>query len=365
MPKDGQNNTNQEVEKALDYEQVVKSTITFEINGSIFGVANITADKKDKEMTQMLGTELFETINAVGSEDGEGRTLYEHAFIRNPEGYAKVLDHMGTVRNFEKIKNRESFDEYREKVVQGADEIDKYIDRHVVVNDEYGEKAKEFLVTCSSGRMRRCANGGVDIYLQFKHLLGGSNASLYAALNASVADNRLQNNIEKWQHKMPIHQLVIDAGKQLQTMTDYWNEKEKNKGVLPPGREQKYRQELYDQVISMIPLYDKMVSTLEDEQANVDMDADKMFGNQAFHMHPRTARGSAGFYCGLQATKIGLENGWSIEDTARLAAFYNVVYRAENRAICNQALEFDKFEKYDKPNPVCAVMPVGPLEPPL
>ncbi len=173
MPKDGQNNTNQEVEKALDYEQVVKSTIFFDISGGVHGVDGITADKKDIDLKQTTGTELFDMIDGVGSEEETGETLFEQAFIRNAEGYDMPCDLMGTRLNFEKINNRESFDEYREKVVQGADEIDKYIDRHVVVNDEYGEKAKEFLVTCSSGRMRRCANGGADQYLQFKHLLGG------------------------------------------------------------------------------------------------------------------------------------------------------------------------------------------------
>ena len=346
MPKDGQNNTNQEVEKALDYEQVVKSSIMFDTSAGedlLAGVAN------DKELKQIISSELFDEIHTYQNNEEDGTSIFEQAFIEKPQGYDKLMDQAGNQVNLLKIKDKKAYDKYRSIIAQGADKLDEFIDKSVVVNDEYGEKAKEFIVTCSTGRIRRSVNGGADRYLQYKHLLGGGNASMYAAINASVVDNRLQNNIEKWQHKMPIHQLVIDGGKQLQTMTDYWAEKEKNKGVLPPDREQKYRQELYDQVISMIPLYDKMVSTLEDEQANVDMDEDKLFGNQSFHIHPRSIRGSASLKCGLHAMKVGLENGWAIEDTARLAAFYQVVYKTESQLICNGGMEYDNFEMYDKP----------------
>ena len=346
MPKDGQNNTNQEVEKALDYEQVVKSSIMFDASAGedlLSGVAN------DKELKQIVNSELFDEIHTYQNNNEDGTSIFEQAFIEKPQGYDRLLDQAGNQVNLLKIKDKEAYDKYRSIIAQGADKLDEFIDKSVVVNDEYGEKAKEFIVTCSTGRIRRSVNGGADRYLQFKHLLGGGNASMYAALNASVVDYRLQINIEKWQHKMPIHQLVIDGGKQLQTMTDYWAEKEENKGVLPPDREQEYRQKLYDQTVSMSALYDKVVDTLEDRQANAEMDADKLFGNQSFHIHPRSIRGSASFKCGLHAMKVGLENGWAIEDTARLAAFYQVVYKTESQLICNGGMEYDNFKMYDKP----------------
>ena len=280
MPKDGQNNTNQEVEKALDYEQVVKSSIMFDISAGedlLAGVAN------DKELKQIISSELFDEIHTYQNNEEDGTSIFEQAFIEKPQGYDPLMDQAGNRVNLLKIKDKEAYDKYRSIIAQGADKLDEFIDKSVVVNDEYGEKAKEFIVTCSTGRIRRSVNGGADRYLQYKHLLGGGNASMYAALNASVVDNRLQNNIEKWQHKMPIHQLVIDGGKQLQTMTDYWAEKEENKGVLPPDREQEYRQKLYDQTVSMSALYDKVVDTLEDRQANAEMDADKLIMINIMH----------------------------------------------------------------------------------
>ena len=145
MPKDGQNNTNQEVEKALDYEQVVKSSIMFDTSAGedlLAGVAN------DKELKQIISSELFDEIHTYQNNEEDGTSIFEQAFIEKPQGYDKLMDQAGNQVNLLKIKDKKAYDKYRSIIAQGADKLDEFIDKSVVVNDEYGEKAKEFIVTC-------------------------------------------------------------------------------------------------------------------------------------------------------------------------------------------------------------------------
>ncbi|MBR1598485.1 MAG: hypothetical protein IJ661_06245 [Lachnospiraceae bacterium] len=346
MAKDGQTDTEKKLEEQLKYEENMKSTIRKEATGAVMSFASVISEEIINNA--ITDSQLYKEIIGQESVDDDMEPLLNRALEDITKKDSNAYDVMGNAIYVNVIKDRDAFNKYKGKMNQMADKLDELLDNNVA-NDEYGEKSKEYIRSISSGQLRRIASGRSDTYLSYKNILAGGMSSLYAVLNASTADDRLQKNIEKWEHKFPIHQLVIDGEKQLKTMSDYWMEKEQQGGALTPEKEQEYRQKLYDQTVNMSVLYDKMISGCESKQVNDEIKADQMLGNAAFHLHPMSNRGTTSLKTGLHAMKIGLENGWHIEDIGRLAAFYNLMYREQNRAICNGDIDLEKFEKYDKP----------------
>ena len=348
MGKEGQADKEQLLEEQLKHEDNMKSTIFKDANGALTAFNSVISDEKYKDTSE---SKLYEQVNGTDLTDEEGNdveSLSDMAFSNINSSDSKSYDATGMEIVVSAIKNKDYYKEYKDKANQMADKFDELLDNNVA-NDEYGEKAKEFIRVSTSDHLRRVSNGFSDTYLSYKNILAGGMGSLYACLNASTVDNRLQNNIEKWEHKFPIHQLVIDGGKQLKTMSDYWMEKDKHGGALSPDREQEYRQKLYDQTVNMSVLYDKVIGGCESKKVNDELKTDNVLGNGAFHLHPMSNRGTSPLKSGLHAMKTGLENGWHIEDIGRLAAFYNIVYKEQSKAICNGALDLEKFEKYDTP----------------
>lgn len=346
MPKDGQTDTEKLIEEQKKREEDIKTTIYHDATSALMSFASVLPAEKSRDLQN---SRLYDEVNGVESYDDEDMMpLAERAIEVSGISSPKCLDAFGSEKNVNKLLDQNALNAYKGKLSQMADRLDVLIDNNIG-DDEIGKKSKEFIKSVSSDNMRRTAEGLSNTYLGYKNILGAGLSSMYPVVNVSTEDQRLQNNIRKWQYKFPIHQLMIDGEKQLKTMSDYWMEKEKNDGSLLPEREQEYRQKLYDQTVTMSALYNKMISACENKKMNAAIHADGMLGNDAFHLHPRTHRGTTPLNSGLQAMKTGLENGWAIEDIGKLAAFHNLMYREKNRATCNGAIELDKFEEYDPP----------------
>ncbi len=344
MPKDEQTYVNQEIEKQKQRGEDFKTTIYRDVTSALMAFASvIPSDKFDP----LMNSRLYEEVNGQETyEDEDMKPLAERALDAYGKQSRKGFNVMGGEINVTKVLDSESFSQYKGKISQMADKIDELIDQNIT-NDEYGRKSKDFVRSMTSGYMRRIVNGYSNTYLSSKNILGGSLDAMYAVLNASTVDNKLQNNIEKWQHTFPIHQLVIDGEKQMCTMSDYWKEKER--GSLSPEREKEYRQKLYDQTQGLTKLFDKVIEAAGDRKINEELQADSVLGNEAFHLDPRTNRGMSPLLSGLKAMTVGLENGWEIDDIGRLASYYQLMYRTKTSVTCNGGLTLDTFTEYDPP----------------
>lgn len=349
MPGPEEKTTEQLVEEELQFQEKVKTTLDNIFSGALSSIAGGVFDEQTKN--EIMNADAYAVCNGSDCDpkDINTETTYDRAFtterVVNGRSYYDV---MGSAKTLASVQDKDEFGDYIDSARVMADVIDGKIDSKIS-NDEIGKKTKEYLKTISSNRLRQAVDGVPEQYLGYKNIMFASLGSVYAALNASVVDNKLQDNISKWQNRFPIHQLVIDGGKQMKTMGDYLVEKDKNGGALKPEREREYRQKLYDQTMAMSASYDKMVSEIESPELNAEIKADKMLGNDAIHLHPQGIRGTRSIKSGLVTMKTGLENGWAIEDIGRLAAFHSIMSKLQDYAVCNGAVDIDRFERYDSP----------------
>ena len=338
---------NVKIKEQQEFEKKVGESIGRNTTGLLDGMVGVFPRKLQEKFTS---TEIYDDLHGgLGVEVNGQEALIDRTFVNSDDDY---IIPTGDGKRVEKVLDRNNLAAYKKKMVTAADMIDKMADTSITDNDEASLTAKEFIKTTSSKLLRRAATGCNNPYIGLKNPLGFGGESIIPTIGMSIEGNKLQNNIKKYQHKFPIHQMLIDSENQLQTFSDYWKEKEKAGGVLSSAKEKAYRQMLYDQTVVIAAQYNKVINFVTKKENCEALHNDEVIDkkNDPWHIHPKSIRGTSPFNTGLTATKVGLENGWAVDDIGMLAAFYDVYYKIDNRTKNNGHLEFDKFVEYDKPD---------------
>nr|MCR4608784.1 hypothetical protein [Eubacterium sp.] len=182
-----------------------------------------------------------------------------------------------------------------------ADQLDKGL-KESFAGDEMADEVQNFMKVFYIDKMKRAAKGYSDYYLQFKTPLGAAPEPLYPVINTTT-DNR----------------------------------------------------KLYDNIVSTSIIYDKVMAATETSPIDDKVYAEGVIQNDAIHINPKSNRGTTVMYSGMEAYKMGLENGWHIEDLGFVAAFHNIVVHENNSIRYNGNTSKGGFKeykelKYDNPD---------------
>ena len=229
------------------------------------------------------------------------------------------------------VKDNNAYKEFQNNLIKDAETLDKLIDDSLP-DDEIGTKARNFVKAQSTNTMRNTVKGYSDEALGYKTPLGTLFTSLSSVV-LSPMDNKnlLCRNIIKYEKSFPIYDFFISSDNLRNTFVDYYIEKDNNNGFLNPERESFYRQKIYEYLIPTMDFYNKSMAFIEDPASEAKVKEDGLIDKteKLFNMHPMSERGTMMQQASLEAYKIGLENGWALEDIPLLCAFNAIIKKNE------------------------------------
>ncbi len=335
-----------EIMKEINTEEEAKDWYRYAINMDVTGATNayITMFPDKKKVTNFVNTRLYEDITLQTNNLRDMRLL-DKAFTPYKEDFKSINGE--DIKCFVPNQNGKSYIKKNlSNLEEAAKKIEGTIDEMVKENDEVGLKIKEYLKTVSSQKLYNASKGYSEDTMSYKIPLTTGINCISACLINDYSDDKLRRNISKWQYDFPVYDMVIESGKMNKTILDYLQESEKK--PLTEERENEYRQKLYDHIITIRPLFNKVMSSVENPELHDALKADGITDktNDPFHIHPISVRGSSGYDVCLEAYQIGLENGWPIRDITFLASFNKIIQDAKHSATTNRAMDMNKLEKY-------------------
>ena len=241
------------------------------------------------------------------------------------------------------VEDENEYKKVREDCKKLADYADEMMDKSIE-DDEIGIQMKEYIKTRTSSPIRRMLKGQSNLVLAGRTPIGHGIKVLNNMISIELDNDKFRNNFKKWQHKFPVYKLSIEGERQLQTFADYYDEKDKAGGALSPEREQQYRQKIYDQTVSMLPMMNKIFSSVENEKLHGELQKDHVLFDDQFCVHPAAQRGSKTLYTALNAYKTGLENGWALDDIPYLAHFDHLLLSMEVSHTVGHTLKLEGFK---------------------
>ncbi|SNU04474.1 hypothetical protein SAMN06297422_10115 [Lachnospiraceae bacterium] len=320
-------------------EEEFHNDIMEDLTGSMSAIYNALPKNKKNEF---LDSEMYRQLTTQEGRDDSG-LIIDQAF----EFYNKTtfIDPSKYIRKPLHVKSQKGLNDFRKKLNETADEIDKIIDGYQQ-DDVLGKKAKEVIKTVSSNNLRNTAKGYPQNALGYKTPLSQVVKSYAATFQNSLEGDTLKNNIKKYQKDFPIYDLTIEAGKLRDTLVDYYVDKDKNGGALNAEKENKYRQKIYDKVVVVEDYMNKVIAYSENKNVDQKLKDDYVLdkSEKVFNIHPASERGLSYSIYGLQAYKVGLENGWALDDIPLLATFHIM---AENEAIKLKGGPFKSVEEFE------------------
>ena len=319
----------------------------YAIRMDVNGVRNIMTSALDKKEEHLIFNNKIIDNTVSSTDDPDDGYLIDNAFESSK---LIIQGASGNHVSPYKVIDEEAYKAYLDNLNAAADEMDKIIESHTP-DDMTGQKARNVLNVLAPDELRNINRKYSDEALSYKTPLGICIGSFTACVNAQMYDDILVNNINKHSDDFPIYDVVIEGGRLKKSAIDYYEAKEKAGGVLSPEEEAKHRQAIYENVIAMKPYYDTVIKKLEepgfDQVAKKDTIIDP--GNDAFHLHPRSYRGSVSTQAGLDAYKMGLENGWPLEDIPLLSAFYANALTLKYGAEGNGGMSQREYKAFDPP----------------
>ena len=200
-------------------------------------------------------------------------------------------------------------------------------------NDEASsELALGFIKASVLGPMKRMLDGQTKSYLALKTPLVDAVGGMVGTVNGKL-DKDLPKRLAANEKFYPLVSMINGGERYLQTLSDYWKEKEEAGGKMEPARNKQYRQSLYDQAKALLPLIDKMSEAAKDEASRQKIAQSGLHssGNpDPFHNALESSRGALQLKCSLQAYEAGLKNGWDIDDIGTLATFNYILACSKN-----------------------------------
>ena len=228
--------------------------------------------------------------------------------------------------------------------------VEKYIDE-TASNEEISEEYAEVYKAITTDRINRTLEGYSDDYISSKTPLGSVNSAIDACSTGKF-NKESDEMMKRWNKKFPLWSYYKNGEKQLRTLTEYWKEKEKNKGELSAEIEDKYRKQLYETTVKMVNYQQKMMSCVTDPDINKQLVDDNVFdkNNNPYHIHGYSARGITATYKTHETYKACLENGWAIDDIALVAAFSTYLSYTESCVMSKRsALSLKDAKFWDEP----------------
>ena len=328
-----------EVGKNKDFDKHVKNTTYVEVGSRDMQVQAVLreADKKEYEDSQ-LHSDIYDYTH-----DEDDNTLYDKAFKAPRESDRRMKVPIGAPVKIQILRDKKSYDKLKNRYIELADYTDKKVEKYAD-NDDIGTEMKEFVKARITSRLRRAAKGQSNLEITNKTPIGQGITVVTDAILLEFENDHLRNNMKKWQSKFPIYRLSIEGERQLQTFGDYYDEKEKAGGTLNPEREQFYRQKIYDQTVSMIPMMNKVFASVEDKKIHDQLQKDNVIMDDQFCIHPAAQRGAKTLYASLNAYKTGLENGWSLDDIPYFATFNALILEKDVVTTVGQTTELKDYE---------------------
>ncbi len=297
--------------KYADYDDVLHNSIVDDItkgltflSGSVqFGEGSDIFLLDDfQELTSYTGDTMVSTYGQPGASS------YGMYIVPDP------LNSM-----IQKVEDKAAFNRYKIKAQKLVNDIDETLDSREEMG-MYGHDETAFLKSLSTSIIKRAIKGYGNRYIASKTPLGVGAEAATAVFRADL-DNGFDKKIKKWRPLFPAYDLMTECENQLNTLTDYWESK--NKGHMNEELEASYRNALYGQTLRMQELLNRVERTLEDPILRKEIVKDRLTSdaNDPMHLHPASARGLRTINASLDAYKFGLENGWAIDDIGVLATF--------------------------------------------
>ncbi len=336
------------------HEKNLKVPTFLELNGAFMTVDS--AFNGIKGIEQVMNSDIYETVTN-SDRCANDENLYDRAFDPNADGTKNHIDIVGQELPTLKIYNQEAYEEYKKALNDAADYIDNHINQNIQIKDAYDKKASDLIRLYSSERLRGQAKGRTDYYETFKTPLGNSRAAIQACIETRLETQKnpgvkkLKDKIKKWEKRFPIYDVLSQTSKVLNSLDDYYDAKDANNGVMTPEQEAEIRQKIYNQIVPLTYNYNKCIAAIEKQSVVNELLNDFVIaqGNDPFHIHPLSARGTSNMHCSLDAYKNGLEQGWHLDDIPILAAFYQVGLDLHRDTVCNRALKLEDLKIYNPP----------------
>ncbi|MCR4687440.1 MAG: hypothetical protein K5659_07710 [Lachnospiraceae bacterium] len=324
---------------------------------------NAEEDKKKKsnyypytKLSRNVGSGIRNSEGEQLLNDSEYMNLVDNASEEYPEAFqydyydGTFCDPMGGGVKITPGTNVKNYKKWVKDAKKINDKIEKYIDDKAS-SEEISEEYAETYKAITTDRINRTLDGYSDEYISGKTPLGMVNCAIDAC-STSELNKESSEIMAKWNRKFPLWSYYKTGEKQLRTLTEYWKDKEKNKGELSLEKEDKYRKQLYESTVKMINYQQKMLNAVVDPTTNKQLVDDNVFdrNNNPYHIHPYSARGITASYKTHETYKACLENGWAIDDIALVAAFSTYLSYTESCVMSKRsAISLDRAEFRDEP----------------
>ncbi|SNU04498.1 hypothetical protein SAMN06297422_10140 [Lachnospiraceae bacterium] len=332
----------------VEPESGIKYAYTVSLPGAALSyISSLGTDtEKAQEYQETQDSKL---LRGIDEYDGE-EAMIETAFVSDKLKGTTFYNANGNPLYGLKVNDEELVAEYQDKIRKAADNIENSIDKSYG-NDETDMKMKAFIKTTTSDLIKKTIDGFSPESLCYRTPIAMGLNTISACVSNNTTNGKLKDNMKKWQYKFPVYDFVIEGNELEKTLISYYKEKDQNGGVLAPEKEDDYRQKIYDNLVSTMTYYNRVMAASENIKLNAEIKADLVTDalNDAIHLHPLSARGTVAFNAALETYKAGLENGWPMEDLASVSAFATIAHTLKAKAICNRATDAATFKMYDTP----------------
>ena len=323
-------------------DELYKTSISYWARQNIANLGSIFNKEYAENEFDPQSTQVYNNVLCSSDEDGTlaGEGLEVLGFDN------RTPDVFSAGRYLEKVKNGAAFKKYKDSLSEYCDMVDDYIDDNVTA-DEAGRTTAEFLKANVTKQLRRAIKGYTPGYLASKSPLYTTAGSLAAAcleMNLFTVEDKIREHNKDF----PVYDMSIESDKQMDTLVEYMEEKEK--GKLTPEKTEAYRKEMYTQTLQVLNYINTIDNKVNNPADNARYkEAGITSSNQPFHMSTYANRGLGKAKYTQEAYKAGLENGWDLDDIGVLATFNMLVNETHNAYKHNSTDKMEKFQKYDPP----------------
>ena len=224
-----------EVGKNKVYESHIQSTFANQVSSI---TSDITFCLTAKELDDFTKSPMYDQFT-----DGNSR-IFVNAFYDQGQKTKSLSMSFGNPVQLRVVKNPEAY----KKLIDDVSKLGEFGEKNIldkIENDDIGLQMKDYIRARIVNPAKRIVKGKGAIYLESKTPLGLGINQMAPQVPTDIENDKLRDNIKKWQHRFPVYSLYVECDKQLNTFADYYTEKEKAGGTLSPEREKYYRQKIY------------------------------------------------------------------------------------------------------------------------
>ncbi len=291
-----------------------------------------TVDKKQLEMSLDIETKELRELSERRQQLQDELTSIDKQRMQTNEETKRIDDQLQ--------KTKDHLELMRSEIEKDINE-----DRFA----EHKEKAVAFMKAMTANNIQRFVDGYTNAYISTRSPFRIGKAAFGPVMDCSRERDLVSKIAAANRRGFPAYDCIIQTDQADQTLCEYW--KEKGDKELSPEREQVYRARLFDQASQIEHYLDTMYKTIEDPTRNKLLH-DLQFtdpGNDPFHVHEQSARGSSLLRSTAEAYRMGLQNNWRIDDLGTLSYFNYARRMSRQTTQSNNALDANKFKMYDKP----------------